>query len=64
MKEIIGDAVKQFTTMEDKDNMYFCYAGDSTFMNAVIVALENINGDDFDSQVEFLSWIFPKNTRM
>ena len=55
MKEIIGDAVKQFTTFEGKDHMYFSYAADKKFMNVVVDALENIEGQDFDTPIQFLS---------
>ena len=44
MKEIIGDTVKQFTTIEDEDHVYFSYASDTNFMNAVLKALEDVDG--------------------
>jgi len=44
MKEIVGEDVKQFTTIEDEDHSYFAYASDTKFMNAVLEALEDIDG--------------------
>lgn len=44
MKETIGEDVKQFTTIEDEGHIYFAYASDTKFMNAVLEALEDIDG--------------------
>ena len=52
MKDVIGDAVKQFTTIEDEDHIYFSYASDQKFMDAVIEALGHVEVQD---QFEFIN---------
>ena len=48
MKDIIGDPVKQFTSIEGEDHYYFSYASDTNFMNAVLKALEDVDGQEAD----------------
>ncbi len=44
IKELIGDPVKQFVTIDGVDHLYFSYASDTTFMNAVTEALQDVLG--------------------
>lgn len=53
MKEVIGDAVKQFSTIEGEDHSYFGYASDEYFMSQVIHALENLPIQE--TEMEFLN---------
>lgn len=57
MKEIIGDTVKQFTTIEGEDHHYFSYASDTKFMNTVLKALKDVDGTQttVDEQLQFLN---------
>ena len=56
MKEVIGSPVKQFTTIEGEDHMYFSYASDDFFMKAVLTALEKVDGQEpVVEEIRFLS---------
>ena len=49
MRDVIPSVVS-FDTMEGKDHVYYGYASDTTFMNHVISALENIDGPNITSE--------------
>ena len=56
MKEVIGEDVKQFTTIEGEDHTYFSYASDDFFMKAVLTALEKVDGQEpAVEELQFLS---------